>query len=132
MFLYIYSCVKTRPQWSPNPTVGDHGLNKVKYTLPEYALTQFTAFLADWFLKRFLKICFYKFLPKNSIPNCGPTIPQEITVCKYLNLLYLRMFPYELQFVFEKFFFVRDTNKCVQNIILLQNLIHFHSPVLLR
>lgn len=76
--IFLYKNLIHLPLWL-HPTPEDNDWNKYQSKLPEEASTQFTAFMADWFLRRIFFIDFSLFiLPwRNSTypPNYGPTLP---------------------------------------------------------
>lgn len=86
-------------------------------SLPEDASTQVWVFLAQWLLRRLLKILLYVFQRKNLTPpppNCGPTLPLGIMICRNLNQQYLimRMLPYTFQLFWSNEFLEENFWKC--------------------
>lgn len=61
---YKFLCKNLPPPIVAHPTSGDHDFNKLESTFSRNASGQVTAFLANLFLRSFLKILFYSHLLK--------------------------------------------------------------------
>lgn len=58
-FFYLFLCKNWNSYLHCGSTTKDHDLHKIEYTLPENAYTQASAFLAEFFRRRFSSIYYY-------------------------------------------------------------------------
>lgn len=80
--------------WWPCPTPWGHYLENVESTLPQDTSTLVSAFLPQWFLKRFFLSIFQC---KSWIYYNGPLLPKGVMILIIRNLHYPKMLPHKFQ-----------------------------------